>query len=58
MRRIRTVWNAGYGVVSLTLQPSGLTQEESLTRQSLIVTALGKILLWGPGWGGGGGGVF
>lgn len=41
VRRIRTVWNAGYGVVSLTLQPTGLTQEETLTRQALIVTSLG-----------------
>ncbi|KAL5270992.1 hypothetical protein ACHWQZ_G001591 [Mnemiopsis leidyi] len=41
VRRIRTVWNAGYGVVSLSLQPAGLSQEDTLTRQALIVSALG-----------------
>ena len=45
VRRIKTVWNAGYGVVSLSLQPAGLSQEDTLTRQALIVSALGTALL-------------
>ena len=35
------MWGAGHGVISLTLQPAGLSQEDTLTRQALVVTALG-----------------
>lgn len=41
VRRIRSLWSEGYGPVSVMLQPSGLCHEEALTRQALLVSALG-----------------
>lgn len=41
VKRIRSIWHAGYGVVNIPVGYHGMSTEESLTREALIISALG-----------------